>query len=94
MLKHEMMPVINIDELEDAICEKYHYRFQHNLRQLLFDTGFMNDVFVRYWFDEDIVYKGLPWQNENHIKEQNLVNQFLREYFHGEYDAVLVDVTW
>lgn len=94
MLKHEMMPVINIDELEDAICEKYNYKFQHNLRQLLFDTGFMNDVFVRYWFDEDIVYKGLPWQNESHIKEQNLVNRFLREYFKGEYDAVLVDVTW
>ena len=26
MFKHEMMPVINIDDLEDAIKEKYNYR--------------------------------------------------------------------
>ena len=94
MFKHEMMPVIEIDDLEDAIKEKYNYEFKHNLRQLLFDTGYMNDVFVRYWFDEDLVWEGKPWQNESHIEEENIVRRFLREHFKGEYDAVLVDVCW
>ena len=94
MFKHIMMPVINIDDLEDAIKEKYHYKFKHDLRQLLFDTGYMNDVYVSYSFDEDLVWEGKPWQNESRIKEENIVRQFLREYFKGEYDEVLVDVMW
>ena len=94
-MKHKIMPVINIYDLEKAIEIQFGEEIlaHYELRQLLFGDQYMNDVYVRHCFDDDIEYHGYSWEDENEISVCNLINQFLRDEFPGQ-DAVLVDVSW
>lgn len=94
-MKHTIMPVIDIYNLEKAIEIQFGEEVLANyeLRQLLFRDQFMNDCCIRYYFDDDVEHHGYSWENENEISVLNLINQFLRDEFPGQ-DEVLIDVSW
>jgi hypothetical protein len=89
------MPVIDIYDLEKAIEIQFGKEILANceMRQLLFGDRFMNDVYIRHYFDDDIEYHGYSWENENEISVLNLINQFLRDEFPGQ-ESVLINVSW
>ena len=94
-MKHRIMPVIDIYDLEKAIEIQFGEEVlrHYELRQLLFGDQFMNDCCIRYYFGDVVEYHGYSWEDENGISIRNLINQFLRDEFPGQ-DAVLVDVSW
>ena len=99
-MKHKIMPVIWVGDLEDALMAQYGEEFikeirrDHNgIRQLMFDNFYMNDVCCQYSFDELEEYTGDTWQDEAHIRLENCIKIFLQDKF-PDYNCVIVDVMW
>ena len=94
-MKHKIMPVIDIDDLEQAIEIQFGKEVlaHYEIRQLLFYDEYMNDCCIRYYFGDDVKYHGYRWEDENDISIRNLINQFLRDEFPGQTD-ILIDVSW
>ena len=92
-MKHRIMPVIDIYDLEEAIEIQFGEEIlaHYETRQLLFDDHFMNDCYMRYYFGD--VFDADEFDDENQSYVLNLINQFLRDEFPGQ-DVVLVDVSW
>ena len=89
-MHYQLLPVISVDELKRCVETDSGYKFQTDLRQLLFGDCFMNDVYCGYYFADDVG----PWVEESRAKELRLVNKFLQTNFGVEYDTILVDVSW
>ena len=51
------------------------------------------DKIMNFWYDEDEVYTGSIYQDEEEIRLRNLVCAYLRDVL-PDYCAVLVDVSW
>lgn len=94
-MKYEVLPVISVYDLQDAMVEQYGNDFRvHELRQIMFGDQYMNDVYKRYsWEDGFIEYTGAWWQNEEHIRLENCIISFLADAF-PMHKEVLVDVSW
>lgn len=93
MAVYTMYPVIEVDVLEDEIKTRFGVDVENDLRNILFYEDYMNDCYKSYYFEDDEVYTGKSWQNEEHIRIRNLVNAYLRDIL-PEYNVVLIDVTW
>lgn len=95
-MKYEMMPAFWVEDFEEALIAQYGREFMDevgDLRNFLFDDDYMNDVYVKYWFDEIEEYTGEVWQDEEHIRLENCIKTFLKDLF-PDHDYVLIDVMW
>ena len=93
MAVYKMYPVIEVGVIENEIKAQFDIDVEGELRNILFYEDYMNDCYKSYWFEDDEVYTGKSWQNEEHIRIRNLVNSYLRVIL-PEYNTVLIDVTW
>lgn len=94
-MKYEILPIIDIYDLMDALVDQYGNDFRtHELRQIMFGDQYMNDVYKRYsWEDGLIEYTGESWQNEEHIRLENCIIAYLADTF-PRYKEVIVNVAW
>lgn len=95
-MKHEMMPVVDANDLYDAVVAQYGPAFSDEvdvIANLLFDTDYQNYSYKRYSFKNLLTYEGHFWEDENQIRLENCVRSVLQDAF-PNYDAVLIDVSW
>lgn len=92
MAIHTMMPVVNVDELEDAVNAQFDCEIAE-MRNLLFSNDFSNDSYQSFWYGQMEVFEGRSWQNEEQIRLRNLVRTYLQDTI-PDHDRVLVDVSW
>ncbi len=95
-MKYEMMPVVDAYELQKALELQFGPDIMGNedvMANVLFGDEYSNDSLKRYYFDEDEVYEGYYWQDEERIRIRNCVNAMLRDMLPG-CDRILVDVSW
>jgi hypothetical protein len=92
-MKYWMMPVVDIDELENVVNFRYGEGTIEDMRNLLFGDDYSNDCCKPFYYDELKVYNGYPWENEKKIRLINLVKTYL-QYTLPDYDSVLIDVSW
>lgn len=92
-MKYEMMPVISIYDLEDALLAQYDIDWTGELASFLFGDSFINDSYKSYWFAEMDEYTGKPWQNEEYIRVENCVKSILQDVLPG-HKRCLIDVSW
>lgn len=90
-----VLPVFEIDELEDALKIEYGEDFIAeiqsefgSLRQLLFDDRYINDVCIKYSF------KTLSKEKTTQARLENCVKTFLMSVIPEAYPQVIIDVTW
>ena len=93
----EYLPVINIDDLQEAIELQYGEDTfkEHELRSLLFGDYYVNDSFKIYcWEDAPYEYnKGYSWTTEEKVRLENLVAGYLADIFPNQKE-VLIDISW
>ena len=95
-MKYEMMPVVDEYELQQALELQFGPDIMGNedvMANVLFGDEYNNYSCKRYCFEEDEVYEGHSWQNEEHIRIRNCVNAMLRDMLPGHH-TILVDVSW
>lgn len=92
MAIHVMMPVVDVDELEDAVNAKFGCEIAE-MRNLLFSDDFNNDSYQSFWYGKMEVFEGRSWQNEEQIRLRNLVRAYLQDTI-PDHDQVLVNVSW
>ena len=91
MAIYTIYPVIEIDELEQAVNRQYGTDL--DLRELLFNFDYSNDCMKRFWYDEIEEFENKPWQDEQQLREIALVKTYLQDIL-PDYCAVLLDVSW
>lgn len=99
-MKYEVMPVIWVGDLEEALKLQYGPTFLNwddNLRNILFDDQYCNDVAKRLnirdreeWSDSFLEY---DWFNERHWRIRDCVLAYLEDVF-PDYEYVMIDVMW
>ena len=95
-MQYEMMPVVDVYELQDALELQFGPEVmgnQDHMSQVLFNDEYSNYSLKRYYFGQDEVYEGRHWQNEECIRIRNCLNAMLRDMFPGK-SVILVDVSW
>lgn len=95
-MKYEMMPVVIEDDLQQALELQFGPDIMGNedvMANVLFGDEYSNYSLKRYYFNQNEVYEGYLWQNEERIRIRNCVNAMLRDMFPGR-DSILVDVSW
>lgn len=101
-MKYEMMPVIDIWDLHKAIVLQYGQEFAneyggnaHGLCGFLFGDDYMNDCYKSHYLEiEEFDPVNKPWQNEQHIRLMNCINQYLLDVLPEGTQRVLIDVSW
>lgn len=90
-----VLPVFEIDELEDALQIQYGEDFIAeiqsefgSLRQLLFDDRYINDVCLKYSF------RTLSEEKTTQARLENCVKTFLMSVIPEAYPRVIIDVSW
>lgn len=83
-MKVEMKPVINSNDLEEAI--KVQYDLDLCIPEVLFSEDFTNDCFKEY------AYKDTR-EDEFCESDELCVRQYLRDTL-PQYDSVLVKISW
>lgn len=92
MIKVNNMPVINIHSIKNELIERgVGCKYVNNIRQLMFDDGYMNDVYVSYYIDDDICDK--YYTDKEQAKVEQMIIDILREAC-PDSNRVLVDVSW
>ena len=99
-MKYTIVPCFWVGDLETALEAQYGSEFIQeiratygDLRRLMFDDFYMNDVCCKYYIDEMEEYEGHSWQDETLIRLENCVKTFLRDLF-PNFNCVIVDVMW
>ena len=92
MAIHIMMPVVDVDELEDAVNTQFGCEID-KMRNLLFDDDYNNDSYRSFWYGQMEEYKYPTWQDEEKIRLRNLVRAYLQDTI-PDYNRVLIDVSW
>ena len=92
MAIYTMMPVVDADELQDAVNAQFGCEIT-DMRNLLFSDDYSNDSYQSFWYGQIEVFEGRSWQNEEQIRSRNLVRAYLQDTI-PEHDRVLVDVSW
>ena len=86
-MRYEMLPAIDISDLEEELLFQYQINWQGELSQLLFDDTYINDVYKAYRFDEM-----LDGEDEE-IDVENCVRSILQDIF-PDYRKCLINVSW
>lgn len=87
----EILPVVNIDELENEINRQYDV--DYDLRNMLFFDEYVNDCYKMFYYEDLEVYEGKPWQNADAITCRNAVKTYLQDIL-PNYKCILLDVSW
>ena len=88
-----MMPVVNADELEDAINLQYGESTIDGIRSLLFSDDYYNDCYKSFYYGDLTAYNSKSWENEEEIRLINLVKTYLQDTI-PDYEVVLIDISW
>ena len=86
--------------MENALKSQYgpefiqeiHIKYD-DIRCLMFDDFYTNDVCYKYHIDEMEEYNGYSWQDEAHIRLENCIKTFLRDIF-PNFDYVAINIIW
>lgn len=92
-MKYEILPVIDVHDLEDALKLQFDMDFDNDIRLFLFYDNFMNDCYKSFSFKDLEEYKGFSWQDEEDISKKNAIKVFLKDLF-PQYDSCIIDVSW
>ena len=92
MTIYTMRPVIDVDELEDAVNQQFGCEIS-DLAALLFGDEYYNDSYKSLYYGSLEVYRGRPWESEEKTRLRNLVYTYLKDIL-PDYDSVLVNVSW
>ena len=92
-MKYQMTPVIDADELENAVNLQYGEDTIEEIRNLLFGDDYSNDCCKPFYYDDLTPYNGKPWEDEEEIRLINLVKTYLQDTL-PDYDSVLIDISW
>ena len=87
-----MVPTVIASDLENAVNTQCSCNIE-DIRKLLFGDNYNDDCYKAFWYDEDEVYTGSIYEDEEEIRLQNLVRAYLRDIL-PDYCWVLVDVRW
>lgn len=94
MLKYEMVPVVDVYDLQDEIIETFGSEIMEDKSLLtspiFYECG--NDSYQTYWYDEDPPYS----ENEEEEKDNQLqrcINTILRKNF-PNHTSVLLAISW
>lgn len=94
-MDYAIYPVIDINDLADELHLQFGIDMDGaELSNFLFNEEYMNDCYKYYYYDEELVYEGKFWQNEENIRIRNCINSILQDTMPPDYVAVLVDVSW
>ena len=88
----QMYPVVDASDLEDVINAQFGCGIK-DICDLMFGDEYNNDCHKTFWYDEDEVYTGSIYEDEEEIRLRNLVRAYLRDVL-PNYCCVLVDVSW
>ena len=93
MLKYELLPVINVDDLTDALAETYpNFKEKYGeVREILFHGDYMNDSYKMLCLDWS--FEELKKMLENGKVDFAKIIIFLQGNF-PHYNEILVDVSW
>jgi hypothetical protein len=87
-----MAPTVGASDLEDAVNAQFGCNIE-DIRDLLFGDEYNNSCYKTFCYDEDEVYTGSIYEDEEEIRLRNLVCAYLRDVL-PDYSYVLVDVSW
>ena len=107
-MKFDMVPYVNIYELNNALCEANLYDEDRDgsLRNFLFGDCYYNDSAMRLSFEGDSLYDETDeelqeWYTLEEIKEMNekivrtnIILGYLKTMFPRNCEYILVDVSW
>ena len=93
MAIYTMFPVVEIYDLEKELKIQFDVDVEDELTEILFGDNYSNDCYKTYYFEYDEEFHGYAWENEEHIRIRNLLNDYLRDIL-PNYNSVLIDVTW
>ena len=92
MIAAKYMPVVSVDKIEDELIAKgVSSKYAYNVRQMLFDDRYTNDVYVSYRIAEDVCAD--YYKDKEEAKTVQMIIDMLREVYPGA-EYVLVDVSW
>ena len=93
-MKYIMMPVININDLREALVLQYGEEFRYyELNQIMFGDEYINDVYKRYFYGNGPVKLNPSWPNLREREIENCIITFLADAFR-DFHSILVDVSW
>ena len=92
-MEYWMMPVVNADDLEDAVNLQYGEGAIEEIRNLLFGDDYSNDCYKSFYYGDLTVYNGKSWENEEEIRRINLIKTYLQDTI-PNYEIVLINVEW
>lgn len=94
-MKYEIRPVIDVNDLEDALNAQYGPEFVKPgwLASMLFEDSYTNDSYKSFDYSKLEEYTGEPWQDENYVTFMNCVKAFLQDAL-PDYNEVIIDVSW
>ena len=96
-MKYTFVPIIKIDDLEKDLILQFGEDFLggEELRNIMFDTSYINDVYCSYSWE--YLSEGEDAPDYCDDEECNRINRcimsFLKDTF-PDYTKVLVDVSW
>lgn len=92
MITAKYMPVVSANEIENELIAKgVSSKYAYNVRQMLFDDRYVNDVYVSYRIVEDVCADDYT-DKEEAMAVQEIIDMLREVYPDAEY--VLVDVSW
>ena len=92
MIKEKWMPVVDVSDIEAELRVKgVDRKYADNVRNMLFDDQYINDVYVSYYIADDVCEE--YYCDKEETKVIQMVLDMLREVYPNS-DRVLVDVSW
>ena len=88
-MKYNMLPMVEIDVLKEALIIQYGEDF-NDLRQLMFDSCYINDIYCLFWFD--YLDEDDGWLNKEDVRKINCIKTFLQDTF-PNYTKILIDIS-
>lgn len=84
---YSIKPVVCVEDLEHAV--NLQYGVDLDLRDLLFSDS----KYINFDFNCMEIFAGASWQNEERIREINLVKTYLQDTL-PDFTEVIIDLSW
>lgn len=88
-----MVPMIDVHDLAEQINIQYNKDYNDmELTEYLFGDSYENAI-QQFYYEENEIYRGRFWENEEAISIRNLVRGYLRDVC-PNYTSIFIDIRW